>query len=285
MTQEQFENRLLDSLMHEWTPATKRRRLPGGRMTVLPVVVAALVAATLITTQSANHDGTARTADVAAGDETPTTLLHDPQLIVSEVKDKVERTRDLLFHMKQTTWQNEDRTGNAEVFESWNDLQDNTFRNVDFDVRKNARSSEFSGDALQKRTINYVDKTVATCDTLSSPAGTRDVTANLVGDIKSDTLLGHENINGVDTLHLSDSEEGMNREIWVDAASLLPVRMTAHGEWGSYVFDYDWLPRSDANMKELQPTALPAGFKDISASACKKYVNARGEQNPGGTAH
>lgn len=80
----------------------------------------------------------------------------------------------------------------------------------------------------------------------------------------TDKLLGTSVINGHTELHLSNDEPGMNREIWVDPNTYLPVRMTAHGSWGSYVIDYVWIPRTDQKVLAIFQPPVPAGFIKVT---------------------
>jgi hypothetical protein len=288
MTQKNFEHRLLDSLMDEWNPAESPRRRRGhyARMAVMPVVVTGVAAALLVGTQLGSSAGRT-SAEVAAPTNPTTELPSDPKLIASAVNGKMHSAKDVIVHAKQTTWQRSDRTGTYSKSEMWSDGGERHFRDIEFAENSDTPVFDGSSDSQRSMQIDYKAKTFQSCARRAEPSGAMNGGAgtasnsglSLIGDITSDTLAGHESIDGVDTLHLLDHEEGMNREVWVDAQSLLPVRMTAHGDWGSYVIEYDWLTRSDENIKLFTLTS-PAGFKDVSTTSCRPAAGADGSKNP-----
>ena len=88
----------------------------------------------------------------------------------------------------------------------------------------------------------------------------------IAGNLRTgnDKVLGTSVVDGHMALHLSNDEPGMNREIWVDPTTYLPIRMTAHGTWGSYVMNYVWIPRTDQNLRATFLPPVPAGFTKVS---------------------
>jgi outer membrane lipoprotein-sorting protein len=80
----------------------------------------------------------------------------------------------------------------------------------------------------------------------------------------TDRVLGTTTINGRTVLRLSNDEPGMNREIWMDSTTYLPVRMTAHGSFGSYTIDYSWIPRTSQNISKILEPRVPSGFAKVS---------------------
>lgn len=40
--------------------------------------------------------------------------------------------------------------------------------------------------------------------------------------------------------------------------------MTAHGSFGSYVIDYQWIPRTPANLATLLRPSVPAGYPKVT---------------------
>ena len=71
-------------------------------------------------------------------------------------------------------------------------------------------------------------------------------------------------IDGRQTLVLSNDEPGMNRQIWVDPATYLPVRMTAHWSGGSYQIDYTWVRRTPQSLAATFQPTVPAGFTKVA---------------------
>lgn len=284
MTQNKFENRLLNSLMDEWKPIETPRRRHGNyvRMAVMPMAVTGVLAALLVGVQVGSNSGKAPIG--VASPTNPTTVIpSDPKLIASVVNSKMHDTKDVIVHAKQTTWQGQDHTGSYSVSEIWSDTSGSRFRSTESQENSDLVALDGSSDSSQRMQIDYVARTFTSCahNEVTSGASSGNGGWTLIGNITSDTLVGHEMIDGVDTLHLLDNEAGMNREVWVDAKSLLPVRMTAHGDWGSYVIEYDWLAKNDENLKLFTLTP-PAGFKDISTDSCISNVGKDGSKIPAG---
>lgn len=80
----------------------------------------------------------------------------------------------------------------------------------------------------------------------------------------ADKVIGMTTIDGRQTLELSNDEPGMNRLIWVDPSTYLPVRMTAHGSWGNYEMDYTWVARTPQSLAATFVPAVPAGFTKVA---------------------
>ena len=55
----------------------------------------------------------------------------------------------------------------------------------------------------------------------------------------------------------------MHRQLWIDPATYLPVRMTASGTTVSYEIDYRWIPRTPASVAALV-APVPAGFTPVA---------------------
>jgi hypothetical protein len=75
-------------------------------------------------------------------------------------------------------------------------------------------------------------------------------------------LVGTERVNGQDTVHLGGAKptgRGIAIDIWVDAATYLPVRIAIVSPDMSVTSQYTWLPRTPQNLApfDLKP---PAGF-------------------------
>lgn len=164
-----------------------------------------------------------------------------------------------------------------------------TYRSVswfDEDNRQNFHDQEFGpkGD-LQVDSFNYegvgnVSASVVldyrfhqyTANPTPVPAvevegnSTGNDAAGIINDLKSghDKVTGTTTINGRAVLRLSNDEPGMNRQIWVDVNTYLPVRMTAHGSWGSYQMDYTWIPRTAESVAAAFAPQIPNGFTKVS---------------------
>jgi hypothetical protein len=74
--------------------------------------------------------------------------------------------------------------------------------------------------------------------------------------VKGLTLVGHETIDGRDTLHLARHDIApMPGDLWIDPTTYLIVR--SGGPLGTT--DYQWLPRNAASLAQLVPV-VPLGF-------------------------
>ena len=80
----------------------------------------------------------------------------------------------------------------------------------------------------------------------------------------SDRLLGHARLHGRPVLVLANNEPSLHRRIWVDPATYLPVRMTAHGQGVSYVINYTWIRRTDHAVAATFAPHVPPGFTKVT---------------------
>ncbi len=80
----------------------------------------------------------------------------------------------------------------------------------------------------------------------------------------SDRLLGHARLHGRSVLVLANNEPSLHRRIWVDPATYLPVRMTAHGEGVSYIINYTWIRRTKQVVAATFAPHIPPGFTKVS---------------------
>ncbi|MFZ1994870.1 MAG: hypothetical protein WAU75_12230 [Solirubrobacteraceae bacterium] len=80
----------------------------------------------------------------------------------------------------------------------------------------------------------------------------------------SDRLLGRARLHGRPVLVLANNEPSMHRRIWVDPASYLPVRMTAHAQGMSYVINYTWIRRTEQAVAATFAPHIPPGFTRVS---------------------
>lgn len=80
----------------------------------------------------------------------------------------------------------------------------------------------------------------------------------------SDRLLGHAKLHGHPVLVLANDEPSMHRRIWIDPATYLPVRMTAHGQGMSYVIIYTWIRRTEQAVTAAFAPHTRSGFTRVS---------------------
>lgn len=123
-------------------------------------------------------------------------------------------------------------------------------------------------------TVNYMTHEYAEADptqtkkpgsTYTPPPPGNDATG-IADALKQghDRVIGMDTVNGHSVLHLSNDEPAMSRQIWVDASTYLPVRMTAGGAWGGYQIDYVWIPRTPQNVTRIYQPQVPAGFVKVT---------------------
>ncbi|HWB38255.1 MAG TPA: hypothetical protein VHA75_19725 [Rugosimonospora sp.] len=79
-------------------------------------------------------------------------------------------------------------------------------------------------------------------------------------------LVGSEQVDGHATEHLRlsvDSEDSVSvgQDLWVDATSYLPVKLTGHKGPNQFAVGYEWLPRTPENVAKVALTP-PAGFTE-----------------------
>ena len=79
-----------------------------------------------------------------------------------------------------------------------------------------------------------------------------------------DRVLGHARLRGLPVLVLSSNEPSLHRRIWVDPASYLPVRITAHGQGMSYIIDYTWIRRTEQAVAATFAPHIPPGFSKVN---------------------
>jgi hypothetical protein len=162
-------------------------------------------------------------------------------------------------------------TGATNVSVTWDDQGDpKNFRAMVGDTAANPQVDNATFDdngTLLNRTIDYRSHQYTDGPaTAIVPADVQSQAAVIAGDLKSglDTVLGTSVINGRTELHLANHEPSFNREIWVDPTTYLPVRMTAHGSFGSYVIDYVWIPRTDQDVRATFQPPIPSGFTKVT---------------------
>ena len=80
----------------------------------------------------------------------------------------------------------------------------------------------------------------------------------------ADRLLGHATLHGRRVLVLANDEPSLHRRLWVDPATYLPLRMTAHGQGMSYVINYTWIRRTPRAAAATFAPHIPAGFAKVA---------------------
>jgi len=278
---ETFEDRLLGNLLDEWSPAGPGKATHRGRTAAAvggPLLAAGVVGALLLPSAHSDGRGVATTAAPAANGSTGTV---DVRPITDRVNDAMAKAHDVIIHADQTTWAHEDRSDRGTRSEMWSDAAGFGFRDIEYgaDGHKVVDAGSMAGTegTTQHRSVDIGSRTVTEWSTPTPPNRGGET---LIGDLRDARPVGTETIDGVTTTHLLDGEPGMNREIWVDASSLLPVRMTAHGTWGAYRIDYDWLARTDANRAQLLPVA-PDGYRVVQRTSVPDARGLAEQQDPG----
>jgi hypothetical protein len=232
---------------------------------LVAVLVTGIVGADQIRTDPPQHIATAPTHQFPRADgSTPIGLIVQRSTIaLNGADDYILRGTETQSNSRQQT----------DVSVSWQDQgSPRNFRNQELN----------SAGTPDVETINFVENGATVIRTLDyqarrytegplvfrkgpppAPMSQAAITARDL-NTGTDKLLGTSVINGHTELHLSNDEPGMNREIWVDPSTYLPVRMTAHGSWGSYVINYVWIPRTDQKVLEIFQPPVPAGFTKVT---------------------
>jgi hypothetical protein len=177
---------------------------------------------------------------------------------------------DPIEHTVQTQW-------NGLRTESWTDLTTGRRRSV---TTREGRPfvqnvMGFEGGGLRSDTVSY-DARIWTTSLRAVPAPKGETVAQLgqrYRDVAARGVydeVGHAQVDGRDTIHLRrslrvDSSLGRRTlvtDLWLDALSYPPVRQrsSTHGTPSAVEQNYDWLPRTQANLAKLE-LVVPDGFK------------------------
>jgi hypothetical protein len=103
-------------------------------------------------------------------------------------------------------------------------------------------------------------------DALMTPAEIKSWAAS--GKLK---IVGHQSINGQDTVILRDPWDAGYRKLWVDSQTFLPVRIFVDfdanigGVDTKLTGNLTWLPRTDSLVNTVNKVHIPAGFKQVPA--------------------
>jgi hypothetical protein len=191
------------------------------------------------------------------------------ELVVERSTTVLDSASDYILRATETTY---GAHGVVDVSVSWEDERApaNTREVDNGDTGKPLADfvTYVEGGTITHREVNY--QTHQYAQKSHSTAGTTLPSKNqatvMAQDLKAgnDKVIGTTVVDGRTVLHLSDNEPGMNREVWVDPTTYLPVRMTAHGSFGSYVIDYQWIPRNPANLLTLLRPSIPAGYPKVT---------------------
>lgn len=248
------------------SPARPRRRVRLATAVAGPalaglVVVALVWAGTPATNRPSRTSGPTKPGATAAGE--PVTL--------DRVRLAVTQADDLILHMKSDH-------GNGVLWETWHDVAEGRSRSTSttpggrpiYDHELRAMGT----DQLTVKVVGYDVRAWWTYVTPPERDGAKVTYGPSAADIKSQLAegtmerIGPGTLDGRDVLHLRwlpHSKPGfvtVPGEMWVDAATYLPVRSVNY--WGidgtrSTRSDYEWLPRSASSTANLT-APIPAGF-------------------------
>jgi hypothetical protein len=234
---------------------TRRTRALIG-MTAVPVVAAAVAAVALVAAPTRPNQPNLRNAAYVAG----------------HAVAALEGAADRMAHIRGTvTAQGID----GQTLEQWRDPAGSRWRvdAIGSDGRPR-RAMLVAGPDDGTRTVLTVDYAERAWWTyhLEQPDTPSDVSWISMFDDPDDIrdalrlwslhLVGNERVDGQDTVHLGGPKptgRGIAIDIWVDAATYLPVRITVVSPDLSIVSRYTWLARTPQNLAPFELKA-PAGF-------------------------
>lgn len=182
----------------------------------------------------------------------------------------------------QTTWNGPDQTGGiASISKTWVPQGSPDFRIQELNAQGQLLLD--SGRAVSNGVITQLDVQYRTHEVArhvtpisslpSLPPGVCDVYTTrcpsfVVQQLNEGhfTLDGTAAIGGKKALHVLDDEPGLNRQLWIDPDTYLPIRATSSwtvGRGGSYEIDYQLVPKTPQALAALMPTA-PANFRSVT---------------------
>ena len=277
MTHRNYEHHLLDALLHEHavraaagSPVVAARRFKTRQLT------AAVIGTAAVTTAAVGFS-------VLREDPTPTTSRAVPEgattiddtdaaFIVHRSTEAIAAADSRILHAEHTSWASPDATGPMSRTELWYDQSDPANVRVRYYGGEAQPTLDEGflrdGDLIHAREVDHLRRVVTETraaetemDGEAPPALDVDparLTAALAaGEM---TLVDEGTVAGVAVLHLRGSDATGTRDIWVDAASYLPVRAEASGTFGSYRIEYQWVARTETTLQELLPT-IPDGYE------------------------
>ena len=276
MTYRNYEHQLLEALLHEHDArATAGSVVVTARRFKARQLTAAVIGTAAVTTAAVGFSilrEDPRPDTSHAPLEGVTTVGDtDAALVVYRSAEAVAASTATILRAEHTTWASADATGPMSRTELWYDQGDPANVRVRYygaDGRPTIDEGFLrDGDLIHTREVDHLRGVVtearaAETELAGEAPPALDVdpakltTALAAGEL---TLVGKETFAGVAVLHLRGSDSSGTRDIWVNAASYLPVRAEASGTFGSYRIEYEWVPRTDATLRDLLP-AIPNGY-------------------------
>ena len=184
-------------------------------------------------------------------------------VIARRAEAKLANVDDLVVHSRETRISSTSSGTDIEVYESWSDRSDPfhsrtkyTHNGVPvYDIQQN-------DGGPSERVVDYPTRSWYQTGPVPSMSGhgqllgwTPDVVRKLLS-VKGLTLVGHETIDGRDTLHLARHDIApIPGDLWIDPTTYLIVRSSNP----LATTDYQWLPRNAASLAQLVPV-VPPGF-------------------------
>ncbi len=272
-----FEADILDGLLDA------QRRLSGAptsnvahghptrrRVAVTLTVAAAVGGATVVvggirsSPSSMTRSESPTTASTAASGQSKQPLATlTVAVIARRVEAKLENVDDLVVHSLETRISSTSSGTDIEVYESWSDRGDPLHSRTKY-THNGMPVYDIQQDdgGPSERFVDYSTRSWYQTGPVPIMKGhgrllgwTPDVVRKLLS-IKGLTLVGHETINGRDTLHLARHDIApISGDLWIDPTTYLIVRSSNP----LATTDYQWLPRNAASLAQLIPV-IPPGF-------------------------
>jgi hypothetical protein len=256
-----------------------RQRWATGSALAVPVLAAGVVLALVVGGAPAGHPAPPAAAHSTAATDT---RLRDVAYVSGKSQEALGSLDQYVVH--------ETSTENGKPFrQSWSDGAGARWLSVTEPVDNSPAAVLFTveGNNMAILTVNSqhhtwyrtnrpMGKTPPTQGlgiTDGDPAGLR---AQLREGILS--IVGQDRVDGRDAVHLRlNPDPGttalVGMDIWVDAQSFLPLKVTGHKMDTQLDIAYEWLPRTPENLARIALT-VPAGFTEVDPAA---------QGNPAGT--
>ncbi len=258
-------SRLSSTPIDEFAQSHQTRRRVAVTVTVAVAVGAAATGAIV------GRDSTASSTTGIASPTTRSTAFNShtkepiPILTVAAITRRVEanlaNVNDLVVHLRETRVSSTPSGKDTEVYESWWDRGDPEHSRTKY-THNGQPVYDIQRDegGPSERLVDYGHRAWYESRPISGVHGqilgwNPDVVRKLLSS-KGLTFVGHETIDGRDTLHLARHDIApIPGDLWIDPATYLIVRSSNPIS----TTDYEWLPRNSASLVQLVPV-VPPGF-------------------------
>ncbi len=261
-----FEADILDALLEAQrrlhsapTPvAAPRHRVRRVAATVTVAAALGTTTAVLVATSSTTSSPTR--PDAIGRDATEPIHAQTVAAITHRASAALTNLDGLVLHTRETRTRPTASGAVTDVYDTWSDRGDPEHSRAMYSVNGHpVYDIQTDSAAPSERFVDYGKHTWYEGPTIDY--SNRHLLGTTPGRIRQQldagglALVGHETIDGRDTLHLSRNDIApLAGELWVDATTYLPVRSSnAIG-----TTDYEWLARTARSRSKLVPGVPPA---------------------------